>query len=153
MAETLDNAGKADFLGKGWSFPPNFDPDTQTVDMTEKNDDIRRSLQILLTTTVGERVMQPKYGCNMEDLLFESLDTTTKTLVKDRIKTAILYFEPRIDVTRIELNTQNELEGELLIEVDYVVRATNSRFNFVFPFYKTEGTEIGFLTSTKVSFP
>lgn len=153
MAETMDQAGKMDFLGKGWSFPPNFDPDTQTVDMTEKNEDIRKSLQILLTTTVGERVMQPKYGCNMEDLLFESLDTTTKTLIKDRIKTAILYFEPRIDATRIELNTQNELEGELLIEIDYVVRATNSRFNFVFPFYRTEGTEIGFLTSNKVSFP
>lgn len=153
MAESMDQLGKTDFLGKGWSFPPNFDLDTNTVDMTEKNEDIRRSLQILLTTTVGERVMQPKYGCNMEDLLFESLDTTTKTLIKDRITTAILYFEPRIDATRIELNTQNELEGELLIEIDYVVRATNSRFNFVFPFYKTEGSEIGFLTGNKVSFP
>ena len=153
MAESMDKAGKMDFLGKGWSFPPNFDMDTHTVDMTEKNEDIRKSLQILLTTTVGERVMEPKYGCNMEDLLFESLDTTTKTLIKDRIKTAILYFEPRIDATRIELNTQNELEGELLIEIDYVIRATNSRFNFVFPFYRTEGTEIGFLTSNKVSFP
>jgi uncharacterized protein len=140
------NAGKIDFLGRGWSFPPNFDIATQTVDMTEKNEDIRKSLLILLTTTAGERVMQPKYGCNMEELLFESLDTTTKTLIKDKIKTAILYFEPRIDVVRIELNTQNELAGELLIEIEYLVRATNSRFNFVFPFYRNEGTEIGFLT-------
>lgn len=153
MAESLDQAGRMDFLGKGWSFPPSFDLDTQTVDMTEKNEDIRKSLQILLTTTAGERVMQPKYGCNMEDLLFESLDTTTKTLIKDRIRTAILYFEPRIDVKRIELNTGNELEGELLIEIDYVVRATNSRFNFVFPFYRNEGTEIGFFTGEKTSLP
>jgi hypothetical protein len=147
------NAGKIDFLGRGWSFPPNFNMDAQTVDMTEKNEDIRKSLQILLTTTAGERVMEPKYGCNMEELLFESLDTTTKTLIKDKIKTAILYFEPRIDVTRIELNTQNELAGELLIEIDYMVRATNSRFNFVFPFYKNEGTEIGFLTGNQPTFP
>src|SRR6185503_21361416 len=95
---------------------------THTVDMTEKNEDIRKSLQILLTTTAGERVMEPKYGCNMEELLFESLDTTTKTLIKDKITTAILYFEPRIDVTRIELDTQNELAGELLIEIEYLVR-------------------------------
>jgi uncharacterized protein len=149
----MTNTSGNDFLGKGWSFPPNFDRDAKTVTMTEKNDDIQKSLEILLTTTVGERVMQPKYGCNMEDLLFESLDTTTKTLIKDRVKTAILYFESRIDVTRIELNTQNELAGELLIEIDYVVRATNSRFNFVFPFYKTEGTEIGFLTSNQVAIP
>ena len=142
-----DNAKKDDFLGRGWSFPPNFNVQAQTVDLTEKNDDIRRSLHILLTTTDGERVMEPKYGCNLEELLFESLDTSTKTIIKDKIKTAILYFEPRITVDRIELNTQNELQGELLIEIDYVVKATNSRFNFVFPFYKNEGAEIGFLTS------
>lgn len=153
MAESSDQAGRMDFLGKGWSFPPNFDMDAQTVDMTEKNEDIRKSLQILLTTTAGERVMQPKYGCNMEDLLFESLDTTTKTLIIDRIRTAILYFEPRIDAKRIELNAGNELEGELLIEIDYVVRATNSRFNFVFPFYRNEGTEIGFFTGETTGLP
>lgn len=115
--------------------------------MTERNDDIERSLHILLTTTVGERVMQPRYGCNMEEFLFESLDTSTKTLIRDRIKTAILYFEPRIEAKRIELNTTNELEGEILIEIDYVVKATNSRFNFVFPYYRNEGTELNFLTT------
>ena len=140
---------KDDFLGRGWGFPPNFNGQTQTVDMTAKNDDIERSLHILLTTSVGERVMEPKYGCNMEDLLFESLDTSTKTIIKDKILTAILYFEPRIKVNSIEINTQDELEGKLLIEIDYVVKATNSRLNFVFPFYKNEGTEVGFLTSSK----
>ena len=49
----------------------------------------------------------------------------------------------------IEINTQDELEGKLLIEIDYVVKATNSRLNFVFPFYKNEGTEVAFLTSSK----
>ena len=60
----------------------------------------------------------------------------------DKIKTAILFFEPRIDAKKISLNTQNELEGEVLVEIDYIVRATNSRFNFVFPYYKNEGTEL-----------
>lgn len=136
-----------DFLGRGWSFPPTFNVQQQGVQMTERNDDIERSLHILLTTTVGERVMQPRYGCNMEEFLFESLDTSTKTLIRDRIKTAILYFEPRIEAKRIELNTTNELEGEILIEIDYVVKATNSRFNFVFPYYRNEGTELNFLTT------
>jgi phage baseplate assembly protein W len=140
---------KDDFLGRGWSFPPNFNVQSQTVDMTEKNDDIERSLHILLTTSVGERVMEPKYGCNMEDLLFESLDTSTKTIIKDKILTAILFFEPRIKVNSIDINTQDELEGKLLIEIDYVVKATNSRLNFVFPFYKNEGTEVSFLTTSK----
>jgi phage baseplate assembly protein W len=119
--------------------------------MTEKNEDIQRSLAILLNTTVGERIMQPKYGCNMFEMVFESLDTTTKTIIKDKIKTAILYFEPRIDVTSISMNTTNELEGEILIEIEYVIRATNTRFNFVFPYYKNEGTELNFLTTESVT--
>lgn len=136
-----------DFLGKGWSFPPTFNAQSKTVEITEKEIDINRSLQILLTTTAGERVMQPKYGCNMEELLFEPLNTSTKTIIIDKIKTAILYFEPRIDAKSIFLNTQNELEGEVLVEIEYEVRATNSRFNFVFPYYKKEGSELNLLTT------
>jgi phage baseplate assembly protein W len=135
-----------DFLGKGWSFPPTFIPSLQGVEMTEKVEDINRSLQILLTTRTGERIMQPKYGCNMDEMVFEPLSTTIKTIIKDKIKTAILYFEPRIDVTAISMDTTNELEGEIIIEIEYMVRATNSRFNFVFPFYINEGTEISMLT-------
>ncbi|THU41997.1 hypothetical protein FAM09_00300 [Niastella caeni] len=136
-----------EFLGRGWSFPPTFNTQLSEVEMTAKKEDIEKSLQILLTTTVGERVMQPKYGCNMEELLFESLNTTTKTILKDKIKTAILYFEPRIEPKKIELNTTNELEGEVLIEIEYVIRTTNNRFNFVFPYYRNEATELNFLTT------
>ena len=134
------------FLGKGWSFPPTFNKPMKEVQMTEKVEDIEKSLQILLTTSLGERIMQPRYGCNMDDLVFESLDTGTKTIIVDRIKTAILFFEPRIEAKKIELNTQNELEGEILVEIEYIVSSTNSRYNFVFPFYRKEGTELDLLT-------
>ena len=85
-----------DFLGKGWSFPPTFNRTLRSLEKTEKIEDIEKSLQILLTTAIGERIMQPRYGCNMEDLVFESLDTGTRTIITDKIKTAILFFEPRI---------------------------------------------------------
>jgi uncharacterized protein len=137
-----------DFLGRGWSFPPAFSKELLTVEMTEKETDIDKSLQILLTTTLGERVMQPKYGCNMEELLFEPLNRTIKTIIIDKIRTSILYFEPRIDAKKIELDMTSELEGQVLIRIEYIIRATNSRFNFVFPYYINEGTEIPFLTTT-----
>lgn len=135
-----------DFLGKGWGFPPTFISATQGIEMTEKVEDINRSLHILLTTGVGERIMQPKYGCNMDEMVFEPLSTTIKTIINDKIKTAILYYEPRIDVSSISMDTTNELEGEIIIEIEYVVRATNSRFNFVFPYYINEGSGLKFLT-------
>lgn len=129
------------FLGRGWSFPPEFSKEARSVKMLEDEADIKSSLQILLSTRLGERVMLPGYGCNLDELLFNPLNLTLKTYVTDLIKTAILYYEPRIDVKKIEIDPTDELKGVLLINIDYVIRTTNSRMNMVFPFYKEGGKE------------
>lgn len=110
--------------------------------MLEGEADIQSSLDILLSTMLGERVMQPRYGCDMRDLLFESVNTSLKALMADRVKTALLFFEPRIETEKIDILTDNSLEGLIQIEIVYRVRSTNSRMNYVFPFYRNEGTEI-----------
>lgn len=130
------------FLGTGWSFPPEFKKINKAVIMTSDEEDIRSSLEILLSTKIGERIMLPKYGCNMDELIFNPLNRTLKTYVSDLIKTAILYFEPRIDVEKIDITQGDDLEGELLVILDYKIRTTNSRVNMVYPFYKGEGTNI-----------
>jgi len=130
------------FLGTGWGFPPAFSNKSSDVGMLSDVDDIESSLEILLTTRPGERVMRPDYGCNLDELVFEPLTTTFKTYIKDLISTAILYYEPRIEVNSIDLDDTGELEGRILIVIDYTVSATNTRFNFVYPFYKNEATDL-----------
>lgn len=130
------------FLGKGWAFPPEFNRKTKSVQMIQDEDDIKSSLEILLSTRLGERVMVPNYGCNLDELLFKPLNITLKTFVVDLISTAILYHEPRISVNRIEIDSANEIEGVLLISIDYTIRTTNSRKNMVYPFYKGEGNNL-----------
>ncbi|WP_321372911.1 GPW/gp25 family protein [uncultured Draconibacterium sp.] len=130
------------FLGTGWSFPPEFQKENKGVKMLHDEDDIKSSLEILLSTRLGERIMVPDYGCNLDELLFKPLNIKVKTYVIDLIKTAILYHEPRIDARKISIDQSNELNGELLINIEYMIRATNSRKNMVFPFYKGEGTEL-----------
>jgi uncharacterized protein len=138
------------FLGRGWSFPPNFNRGLPGVEMLEQEADIASSLEILLSTIPGERVMLPQYGCNLEELVFESLDTRLKTLMADKVESAILYHEPRIELEKVQLDDSRELEGVVLIEIVYRVKATNSRFNFVFPFYKLEGTDINLTTTVNL---
>lgn len=133
---------KNSFLGTGWGFPPQFNKAAGTVRMTSDAEDIKKSLEILLSTRLGERIMRPKYGCNLEDLLFNPLNRTLKTYVTELINNAILYYEPRIDVEKTDITQGDELKGELLIKLDYRIRATNARKNLVFPFYKEEGTDI-----------
>ncbi|MBC7890627.1 MAG: GPW/gp25 family protein [Sphingobacteriaceae bacterium] len=128
------------FLGRGWNFPPQFDRATAQVTMLEGEADIRSSLHVLLSTLPGERVMQPDYGCDLTPLLFQPVDTALRTFLQDRIRTAVLSYEPRITVDRVDLEPDPN-EGRILITLDYTVRTTNSRQNLVFPFHQTEGTE------------
>ena len=138
------------FLGRGWSFPPSFNLSRAGVEMLEQEADIASSLEILLGTLQGERIMLPQYGCNLDELVFESLDTRMKTLMADKVESAILYHEPRIELEKVQLDDSRELEGVVLIEIIYRVKATNSRFNFVYPYYKLEGTDINLTTTVNL---
>ena len=130
------------FLGTGWSFPPAFDNGSKTTVMTSDEADIQQSLQILLATRRGERVMVPDYGCNLDEMVFEPMTTTFKTYIAEMIKTAILYYEPRIDLNGVQVDDSNETNGVILLIITYIVRTTNTRYNFVYPYYKNEGTDI-----------
>ena len=131
-----------DFLGRGWSFPPEFSKSQKEVEMTTDVDDINNSLKILLSTRPGERVLFPKYGCNLEKMLFKPLNLSLTTEMTETIKKAIMLYESRIEVLDVVLDNSEELEGKISISIDYEVRNTNTRRNMVFPFYKGEGTEI-----------
>lgn len=129
------------FLGQGWGFPPEFNRSSHSVKMIAGEEDIRSSLEILLGTSIGERIMQPTYGADLKKLLFEPLDTGLKAYIEDLITTAILYHEARIRLNRVKL-TAKPNEGRIDISLDYTIRSTNSRYNFVYPFYLSEGTEV-----------
>jgi hypothetical protein len=135
------------FLGRGWSFPPDFTAAVTGVTMLQDEMDVASSLKILLSTRPGERVMQPLYGCNLSELVFENLDTRIKTLISDKIESAILYFEPRVELDAVTLDDSRILEGIVLIHIAYKVKSTNSRFNFVYPYYIQEGTDINLTTT------
>lgn len=130
------------FLGTGWSFPPNFVKGLNGVEMISDEEDIKSSLEILLSTRIRERIMQPTYGCDLSKLLFEPIDTTLKAYIKDLIKDAILYHEPRIILNDVTLDTKKDEEGIVEITLDYTITSTNTRYNYVYPFYLSEGTNI-----------
>jgi uncharacterized protein len=129
------------FLGRGWAFPVSFDKGANNVALAAEEEDIRQSLIILLNTSLGERVMLPEYGANMENLLFESINVTTASIIINRIKRAILFHEPRVKVDEIDMRPLPE-EGKIEVSVDYNIIATNNRRNLVFPFYLNEATNL-----------
>ena len=128
------------FLGRGWSFPPAFDGQGVSVRMVEAEEDIRQSLTILLSTHLGERVMQSGYGWKRDALMFEPLTTTFATYLKNEIENAILFSEPRITLNKVRFSPSSAQEGLIEIRLDYTIRTTNTRSNMVFPYYLEEAT-------------
>lgn len=143
---------KKSFLGTGWNFPPTFHKEYWGVEMISDEVDIKSSLDILFSTDPGERVMQPTYGCALRKFVFEPMNISTKTMMGKIIKDALMYHEPRIIVDKIEVglpdNSDSNLiiefnnEGMLPISIDYRIITTNTRYNYVYPFYYNEGTNL-----------
>lgn len=137
----MNNSSGNTFLGTGWAFPPAFDLTTGSVDLVKDTEDINQSLNILLSTSLGERVMQPAYGCNLHDYLFEPLNSSVIGYIQDLVENAILIYEPRIIAEKIQVTAADSfdiIEGRFTIEVEYSIPGTNSRFNYVYDYYKNE---------------
>lgn len=125
----------AQFLGRGWAFPVRFDDQGASVAMAEAEEDIRQSLEILLSTSLGERVLRPVFGWKRDALMFEPLSTSFGAYLAREIETAILFYESRIELGKVDFETAADTTGLILIRLDYTVRATNTRTNLVYPFY------------------
>jgi phage baseplate assembly protein W len=128
------------FLGTGWGFPPTFSRSLQGVEMVSGVTDIHQSLRILFATAQGERIMVPLYGCDLWRMVFRTLTMTLLTELKDMVEQAIVQWEPRIDVLSVDVVQDPAEDGLVRIEVEFVVRRTNTRSNFVYPFYLREAT-------------
>lgn len=129
-----------EFLGRGWKFPVSVDSIRGRISMSEYEQDIKEAIWIILSTSKGERVMRPDFGCGIHDLVFDPINTTTINLVQNTVQEGLTLWEPRIQLIKVDVSPEMADEGKLLISIDYRVRATNNRFNLVFPFYLKEGS-------------
>jgi uncharacterized protein len=127
------------FLGRGWNFPLRADAGGESA-MVEAEEDIRQSIRIILGTNHGERVMRPSFGADLQRLVFEPINTATLALARHRVEQALITWEPRIDSITVNVSAEPEL-GRLLIDVSYRMRATNTFYNLVYPFYLLEGEQ------------
>jgi hypothetical protein len=136
------NDATKNFMGTGWKFPIEFKKTLGTVVMLSGEDDIRNSLEVLFATRVGERIMHASYGSALDSFLFMPINRSTITYMKAIISDEILFNEPRIILNDIEINRSPTEDGKLDIIFDYSISQTNNRYNFVYPFYISEATNL-----------
>ena len=132
-----------EFLGRGLKFPLQVDPKTGKFALVEEEEDIRESIGIILRTVRGERVMRPDFGTDVMEYLFAPINDTLQDGISFDLQEDLLYQEPRIRDVEVKVLEPAGPEGSVTVEVSYTVRSTNSRYNHVYPFYVTEGSEGG----------
>lgn len=135
-----------EFMGRGLKFPLQIDPKTGKFAMVSEEEDIREAIGIILNTVRGERVMRPDFGSNVLDYIFSVSSDSARASLAYELRETLSYQEPRIDDIEVVCREADQLEGAIVVEIGYRVRSTNNRYNHVYPFYRTEGSEGGDFT-------
>lgn len=133
------NRNVKDFLGVGWSFPIELDQTTGRIKTSSYEEDIKEAIRIIIKTRKGERVMEPTFGCGIQNYLFDVLDYTTMIQMEHEIEEALTLWEPRITNVQVHIESDQKEVGKMNIQIDYIVRNTNNPFNLVYPYYINEG--------------
>ena len=132
-----------EFMGRGVKFPLQIDPKTGKIAMVGEEEDIAEAIGIIIHTVQGERVMRPDFGSNVLDYTFSAASDSLRQSLAFDLREQLGYLEPRIDDIDVRCKDTDELEGAIVVELSYRVRSTNNRYNRVYPFYLTEGSEGG----------
>jgi hypothetical protein len=126
------------FLGAGWAFPVAID-ETGSLKISYFEKSIEESIRIILSTSKGERVMRPDFGCEVGEMVFAPNNSATHNLICHYIEEALIKWEPRIILDKVEAIADEDDEARININIEYKVRSVNTYFNMVYPFYLERG--------------
>ena len=128
------NGHGREFLGRGWRFPLGVDG-RGGLAVSSYDGDIEQAMIIILSTAQGERVMRPEFGSAIHDLIFAPYNATTAGMLAYHVQEALARWEPRIEVSDIDVQPTPGDSSQIMIEIRYLVKGTNDERNLVYPFY------------------
>ncbi|QDG54909.1 GPW/gp25 family protein [Persicimonas caeni] len=124
-------------LGTGWRFPVDVGG-RGGFRLAKGADAIAQSIWLIVSTSPGERMMRPEFGCAIHDFVFAPNNAGTRAAIAHHVQEALVRWEPRIDVIDVRATSDAERPNLLRVEIDYRVRANNAVHNLVYPFFLQE---------------
>jgi len=123
-----------EIIGRGWTFPPRIDPQGG-IALTHDRNELEQSILIILSTSPGQRVMRPTFGCRLHELVFAPNNSHTAAQARRYVEEALGMWEPRINVVKIDVYPDEGTDNRLLISIEYEVKTNHDRRSLVHPFY------------------
>jgi hypothetical protein len=127
---------RTSITGRGWAFPF-FLTDRNQIALVEDDEDIRQAIYIILFTAPGERVMRPDFGCAIHDMVFSPANDETAAVIERMVTEALTRWEPRVNLRQVIASPGRGNDGEILIDIEYEIKATHDIHSMVYPFYLT----------------
>ena len=121
-------------IGRGWCFPPRIDQQGG-IALTQDRNELEQAILIILSTSPGQRVMRPTFGCRLHELVFSPNNSHTAAQARRFVEEALGMWEPRIRVTKIDVYPDPDEAARLMIAIEYLVKANHDRRSLVHPFY------------------
>lgn len=96
-------------------------PVSKDLALLKDEEAIKQSLRNLILTDPGERLMQPRLGAGIRELLFENITPGTLKLIERRVESTIESYEPRVDLIDISASSNFD-DNAVQIKVRFYVR-------------------------------
>ena len=100
----------------------NFERNLVTSDVVAVEDviAIKRAVKNLVQTNFYERPFQPELGCGVRELLFENFTPMTKVFLQNKISEVLKNYEPRIDLTSVNVDDDQD-NNRLIVDINFYV--------------------------------
>lgn len=121
-------------LGRGWMFPVSPNDRAGNIQYLAGPDKVRQSIEIILDTEPGERIMRPEFGCGLRRYLMKPNTTATRSLIQREVAVSLRTWEPRVDVENVDVSPGDD-PALVLIQISYVHKRDGRKGNLVYPFY------------------
>jgi phage baseplate assembly protein W len=125
-------------IGSGFKFPIKVNS-KGGLDWSRGPQRIQDAIWIIISTSLGERVMRPTFGAGAEDFVFQPNSAASQARLSAAISSALAKWEPRIEVSKVSVTTAPQVPSSVLVSVQYTIRSTNELYNMVYPLYVQEG--------------
>lgn len=130
-------SGSRGFLGSGVAFPLRVTA-RGGIETASEERLVQQSIWVILSTAKGEMQRNPRFGCGIHDLVFTNNIPANRAQIAHQVRAALLEWERRIDLVDVRVE-QGETPNQLLIGIDYRLRANHAYGNLVYPFHLFDG--------------
>jgi uncharacterized protein len=88
---------------------------------------VKTSINNILNTRKGERVMVPEFGVDFDEALFEPIDQDTMNFLADSVKETVERWDDRVKIVKVEFTAKPD-SNQINLVVTYRITGNDNIF-------------------------